>query len=311
MKPLHFEKKLAAYSLFSGAFILLSEQSKAQVIYTDLIPDLVFQFDGDFEYIDMNNDGINEFGFLKSSDIFSALTSPGLNTSWYYKEVIWAGPAVVGPAIVGESVHDSSAAGTYCFPYALQNLDLINNDLSFQVCGFQQMASKTAEIYYGSSFTILGVGAWHIGIGEWDDDNLDSTRFLGVRFKDIDNCLHYGWIRCAVVDSVDKLVVKDFAYEEQCNKPIAAGDTVSYVGVNNLPDQLFATMYNFGKSVYINLNTTEETTIVIFDIEGNCILRNSLVDSYSVIDMSSYPSGIYLISLANKTSQLSKKVILD
>lgn len=51
------------YAALTAAFLLIQKQAGTQVIYTDLVPDLIFQYDGDFEYIDMNNDGINEFGF--------------------------------------------------------------------------------------------------------------------------------------------------------------------------------------------------------------------------------------------------------
>ena len=146
------------YAALTAAFLLIQKQAGTQVIYTDLVPDLIFQYDGDFEYIDMNNDGINEFGFLKSTGIHSNLTTPSLNTSWYYRVNIWVGPAIIGPAIAGETAHASSAAGTYYFPYALQSGMPIDNELSFQVGGFQQLASKTEKIYYGSSYTIIGLG---------------------------------------------------------------------------------------------------------------------------------------------------------
>ena len=299
------------YAGIASGFLLLHNGADAQVVYTDLIPDLIFQYDGDFEYIDMNDDGVNDFGFLMSIGIHSALTTPGLNTSWYYRVAIWAGPAVIGPEIAGISDHDSSAGGTYYFPYALKSGKLIDNDLSFQAGGFQLMASKTAEIYYGSSYTILSVGDWNLQNGIWNNTNLDSTRYLGVRFKDQENCLHYGWIRCSVVDSVDKLIVMDFAYEAQCNTPILAGDTISYVGLNDVPDELPVSVYGFGKTIYIHLAVSTEAFIGIYDLNGNCILRQTATNNYSTVDMSPYPAGIYLVSIKNNGMEYDRKAIIE
>ena len=252
-----------------------------------------------------------EFGFLKSTGIHSNLTTPSLNTSWYYRVNIWVGPAIIGPAIAGETAHASSAAGTYYFPYALQSGMPIDNELSFQVGGFQQLASKTEKIYYGSSYTIIGLGEWNIGIGNWDDDNMDSTRYLGVRFKDQENCLHYGWIRCAVVDSIDKLIVKDFAYEAQCNKAIIAGDTISYVNINNLQNSLDASVYSFNKTVFIHIENFYNVQLIISDITGKKIITKEVKNENDEINMNSYASGFYLVTLLMSEKRFDKKVMIE
>ena len=100
------------YATLTAAFLLVQKHAETQVIYTDLVPDLVFQYNGDFEYIDMNNDGINEFGFLKSSGIDSTITTTSVNTSWYFKRVIWVGPAMIGPAIAGISIANRPSTPT-------------------------------------------------------------------------------------------------------------------------------------------------------------------------------------------------------
>lgn len=300
------------YAGLAAGFLLLHQQTDAQVVYTDLEPDLVFQDDGDFSYIDMNGDGINEIGMLKSSYINSTFTTPGLNTAWYYKVALWVGPAVVGPEIAGESDHDSSAGGTYCFPYALNKEIEINNSLSFQNCGYQLLGSKQAEIYYDSSYTILGLGDWFFGQGAWDNTiNRDSIRYIGVKFEDAENCLHYGWIRCVVMDSVDKLVVKDYAYEMQCNKPILAGDTVSYVNIGSNNADRGVSIYSFNSQIYIHTQDIGNINIEVISISGQCIHTLSNSGSTLVIDMHNQPNGTYLVKVNVQDSYFAKKVIID
>ena len=259
----------------------------------------------------MNDDGIYEFGFLKSTNIISTLSSPGLNTTWYYRVAIWVGPAVVGPQIAGESVHNSSAGGTYYFPYALNQGALINNDLEFQAGGFQLMASKTAEIYYGYSFTILGVGDWHLQPANWNNLLLDSIRYLGVRFEDQENCLHYGWIRCVVMDSVDKLIVKDFAYETQCNQPILAGDTISYVDITASTPTPDFTIYTFESNIYIHKMSKDKFDVIVNNVNGQAIYEAMIIDNTKNIDMNNQPPGVYVVTIKNNGINYSKKVIIE
>lgn len=299
------------YACLAAGFLLLNKQSDSQVVYTDVEPDWIFQDDGDFSYLDMNDDGINDFGFLKSNHIISTLSSPGLNTTWYYRIALWVGPAMVGPDIAGISAHASSAAGTYCFPYALEKSNLINNDLSFQNCGFQLLASKTAEVYYGYSYTFLGLGDWHIGIGEFNNLNLDSTRYIGVRFEDEDDCLHYGWIRCAVMDSVGKLVVMDYAYEMQCNKTIAAGDTVSYVDINSETTDSGISIYAFDGKIYFHGNSAGKMVITVSDITGQIVAHQCISGNDKTINMNFEPKGIYVVNVVCNGKYFNKKVVID
>lgn len=299
------------YAGLAAGFLLLHQQAQTQVVYTDIEPDLEFQDDGDFQYIDMNDDGIYEFGFLKSTNIISTLSSPGLNTTWYYRVAIWVGPAAIGPQIAGESVHNSSAGGTYYFPYALNQGAIISNDLEFQAGGFQLMASKTAEIYYGYSFTILGMGDWNLQPANWNNLILDSIRYLGVRFEDQENCLHYGWIRCVVMDSVDKLIVKDFAYEDQCNQPILAGDTISYVDItssNSTPD---FTIYTFESNIYINKAANDNFDLTINNINGQTVFQETIFESMNTIDMRNQSKGVYFVTLKSDDINYTKKVIIE
>src|SRR5437870_112855 len=65
-------EKLKSYSLFATAILAPGAATDAQVIYTDVDPDLYYQlFNGHYE-LDLNNDGVNDF------------TISGLTLGWGY-----------------------------------------------------------------------------------------------------------------------------------------------------------------------------------------------------------------------------------
>jgi len=69
MKPSTLlRKKLSSYSAFTAAVIAGVSQAKAQVIYTNLDPDVNLKF-GESYILDLNNDGITDFSF-KVEDAF-------------------------------------------------------------------------------------------------------------------------------------------------------------------------------------------------------------------------------------------------
>ncbi|MBK9506834.1 MAG: hypothetical protein IPO03_15875 [Bacteroidetes bacterium] len=56
----------------------MHNNTHAQAIYTDIDPDVVLQLHGDVEYIDMDDDGSNDFFIFKKSSYFT-----NSEYSWY------------------------------------------------------------------------------------------------------------------------------------------------------------------------------------------------------------------------------------
>ncbi|MBK7035135.1 MAG: hypothetical protein IPH42_02020 [Bacteroidetes bacterium] len=91
------------------------------------------------------------------------------------------------------------------------------------------------------------------------------------------NCYHYGWIRLDVKDSGRELVIKDFAYETECDHPIVAGDTISYVDVED-ENKLDAVVYSFENTIYINVSELQKLEIDIYDLTGRLIYSKIMTD---------------------------------
>jgi hypothetical protein len=116
-----------------------------------------------------------------------------------------------------------------------------------------------------------------------------EDHYLGVHFVDAGSNYHYGWIRCSVLDSAEVLVIKDFAYETETDHPIIAGDTVSYVGIENFTNSISATVYSFSKDIYILTETIQNTEVVIYNLNGKQIISNVLQSKSESISMKNYP----------------------
>ena len=59
----HKEFSLQKYSVMAGVFIIMQNNSIAEVIYTDIEPDIILDEGGEAAELDMNDDGISDFFF--------------------------------------------------------------------------------------------------------------------------------------------------------------------------------------------------------------------------------------------------------
>ncbi|MBP8915851.1 MAG: T9SS type A sorting domain-containing protein [Chitinophagales bacterium] len=286
------------YSAFAVCFLLLQTESSAEAVYSDIIPDTLIDFDWETFGIDMNNDGVVDFALLKRSFSF-------LETTYWSSYItshlciFYAGPQVFGNMIAGKRVILSPSYGgfTVYHPYALAEDVLINEDLDFQFAGYQELA----YVYRGEYSSYADNG------GNWFPEVLDH--YLGIYFKDTMNCYHYGWIRLDVKDSGRELVIKDFAYETECDHPIVAGDTISYVDVED-ENKLDAVVYSFENTIYINVSELQKLEIDIYDLTGRLIYSKIMTDRIFSIKLNQ-PTGYYIINLSSDSKKYSKKIFID
>ncbi len=281
----------------AGVFLLIPEINHAQAVYTDLEPDIEIQFDEETAGIDMDNNGTFDFAFLKTSGGYYFYWTFTSTQVYRFRDRIWAGPQIPSNAIAGDYDYDSYAGPITYFPYALLSGTPINEDLSWQNWGFQIMEMG----FYGFDFVFAS--------GNWAPDK-DSS-FLGVKFMDDEECLHYGWIRCTTADSSKRLIIHDYAFENKCDTPIIAGDTIgdtTQVGIEEL-NTLMANVYSFSKTIYINVNTPAKLEVV--NMQGEALIVQLLAQESTQINMSHFPSGIYFVKLNSGDRSFVKKVYMN
>lgn len=242
MKSRQF-KQLANYSAMAGAFVLLNENAGAQIIYHDIDPDTILSVDDDIYYLDMDMDG--EFNFYLYKQSFSAITEYGIATA-------------VTIGIVGYSANDDIAARygltslnsthttSFFAPYAFYEGELINNALEFH--GGSDMAHLQDSYAAG--------GGW----GYWFPDTED--KYLGVRFKGVDEEIHYGWIRCSVVDDY-VLIIKDYAYNSTPDAPVYAGATLLEPALTSWIEVIDAGDDITGEDLHFSFNKSPDDNLLL------------------------------------------------
>lgn len=286
--------------MFAASFLLIQNDVAAEVIYGDIIPDTLIKTDWESFDLDLNEDGVSDFRFLKRSISFTDATYGGHSFTNRFSAQYF-GPVIFGNLVAGNLhvVFPSYGGFTVYLPYALGPGVLIDQDnLEFQTAGVQRLAYR----FRGDNSTYYPHG------GHWYPEVFDH--YLGLYFKDTADCYHYGWVRLDVKDSGRELVIKDFAYETECDHPIVAGDTISYVGVVE-ETKLDAVVYSFDNTIYVKVSElSHDLQISVADITGKEIYSNSLhtISSSFVIDQ---PSGLYIVRIFSNEKSYSKKVYIN
>jgi len=290
--------KLILYSKFAVAYLLIHSEAYGQAVYTDLEPDIVLSDGDDYFALDIDDSGGYDFVFFNWTD-----TTYSETLGYKYLERLWVGPYALNYAAVAGISNYISTAGYRYYPYALATGAIVNNDLSFQNWFYQRMAFR-------SNFYIGTIPVQNDG-GFWYPEVLDH--YLGVRFVDSEDCLHYGWIRCDVKDEGRTLIIKDYAYELKCDTPFAVGDTVGDTTTVSITEinTLDAIVYSFDNSIYVNLNElANDVEIYVYDLMGKEVYSGVLINQSAQVKLNE-AKGIYFVEIVSDNRQFTKKIYLN
>ncbi len=293
-------KYLLQYSKLSCVFLIIrSGEAASEVVYTDIEPDVILANDDDNYYLDINNDASYDIYFLNIFNTYGGYWTSG---SIYYIPFNYRAEidafALNSNSLAGiNTTFSTYSSGTFQWflAYALNQDGIIDSALEFQ--GLIMAVN-----------TLLGPYA-NDGVGYWFPEVLDH--YIGVRFIDNEENSHYGWIRCDVKEEGRTLVIKDYAYESEPDNPIVAGDTVHYIGINSIENTIEATVYSFGRDIYILTETFKNTEVIICDLKGQEVVRKLLHSKNELINMGNNPAGMYLVTLLNEGKRYNKKVFIE
>lgn len=227
MKLLTKKDKLFSYSAMAAAFVACSSEASADIVYVD-IPDASLIL-GDFATLDLDGDGVVDFGFILDSD----------TPDWTF---IQAFGYLSGLSYGNPNNQFAGYSGAF-LPYAsaINSGDVIGSGLDFLASTYN--LAFVASLYSGVTYGQFGDG---------------TDKFMGFQF-DISGTLHYGWVRVnATVDPVT-LIIKDWAYDDEADLPIIAGATET-----PLPVVSFA-----ADAILVNETDAATTITVQLDIPGD------------------------------------------
>lgn len=241
MTAAQLDRRLLAYSLTAGA-ALAGASVPAGIVYTDP-PDQIYN-PGDAVVLDLDGGG---------NDFYAAVLNPGTNTSnsvsgsgstairriWIRKRLAQVAMVALPLSSVNRiALHGEFGAtyggATFRKYYSAEAMSF-GRLISTNAGGWQAgqvnacrrqlmttyMSTHTGGSGWNQTFTtksfLLSTGPW-LGAAE---------RFLGLRW-DVGGQARYGWIRLTVNATGTQMTVHDYAYREEFDTPILAGD----VGAN-------------------------------------------------------------------------------
>jgi hypothetical protein len=293
--------KLSAYASLAGFFLGMIPSVKSQVIYTDIDPDIIVNDPGVNIELDLDQNGTFDFSFLHSSFVFY---SPGHN-SYRLRIDMLASPLNTLNAIAGSYDYHGTFSGGYWwyYPYALNFNSKIDANTSWQTSSQQILALVTIDS--DDSFVHYTPDA------DWFNSVVDETidHFLGVRFIDVENLTHYGWIRCDVIDSGKTLVIKDYAYNDTPNDGIYAGTLITSTQEALNSDW---NVYAYNNKLCINLGNSNVTAteLNLYNINGTLVMSTNLHQPNTVLSLQEFESGLYIVEIKNELYRFTEKLFI-
>jgi len=219
--------KLLSYSAMAAAFVACSSDANADIVYVDITDaSLVL---GDFATLDLDGDGVVDFGFILDSD----------TPDWTFVQAF----GYLSALSYGNPNNQIAGYSGAFLPYAsaIDSGAEIGAGLDFLTSTYN--LAFIASLYSGVTYGQFGDG---------------TDKFMGIQF-DISGTLHYGWIRVnATVDPVT-LTIKDWAYDDEADVPIIAGATATPI-----PLVSFAS-----DAILVNETDAATTITVQLDIPGD------------------------------------------
>jgi hypothetical protein len=272
------QNKLKAYTAAAGSLAAFAGTADAQIIYTDITPDVVLTGNNSSYSLDMDNNSTTEMNFYS----YVGLDSLG-NPEIYIQGLELYTPNT--NAIIG-----ALYAQSYPLPYALTAGAPINaanpNWRDATVNGGAQYISVLA---YGNPY------GYFLG---------QNDRYLGVRFN-INNQLHYGWVRLSCSATGGILTIKDYAYNTQVGDSINAGDMPNSIQAIN---QSITRIYTSNNVLTINRDVTNPVTVTIVNLQGETVLAEQTTEQTYTHDMSNLAAGIYLVAVTGESGTTKQKI---
>ena len=293
----HKQFRLSPAAYTAMAAVCMHTQTDAEVIYTDVVPDVVIDVPGTGVEIDLDGNGTNDFNFLFTSTNFFASTYWG-GFNFYVINAILATP---------ENDHAiaafSTGGGAYVYPYVIDSgIDIgpsaglfLQND--YQTLLYQFYAIISSAFYY----PIIQAGEWLFG---------QTDKFVGLQLAEGDST-YYGWVRLTVDPSNRAFTIKDLAFESVAETPIETFFPTKLISNSVLQPEL--QVYYSNETVFVKLesSTPMNGNIELVSLNGALIDNKILNGNATQLECSHIESGVYLIVCYTESFTITKKIIIS
>ena len=280
---------LKSYSALAGAFIA-SGAVNGQIQYVDINPDIIVDNSTPSYNLDLNSDAIDDFQFN---------IAPISGTGTAYYGLVNFSYSGMGASLSGlnggVNGYVNSSANTMNVAYALSYGNAINASGNFMSNGV-----LAADV----NVVITGVysGSMSYQLGQFSGVN---DAYVGVSF-DIGGNTHYGWIRLDVASTADMITIKEYAYVQNANNGINAGQIVGLEGIPTEDKVQFYTSIDETK-----VNVTPDllgSTLLVVDMAGNEVKSLTIEEIKTTLNYDNLDAGMYILSVKTDADAVSKKI---
>ncbi len=282
--------RLKQYTAVAGALVAQSNLN-AQVVATDLNPDVIVDSLTAPYSLDFNNDANPELNFFVQH-ISGASSTQGVQFTY---EGALAGIALSpGVSVMG-------AAGTGSSSSSFQ-ISALNNGDQISVAG---NFSSTAAVLGLDVLVDAGVlGQIPIQQGNFLNQ---SNKFLGAKLTAGANT-YYGWVELSVNTNASQITIHGFGYQSTANSQILAGE-----GANSGLDQVALSdkVTIVGTPENVKINVTPDligASVSFVSMSGQTLKTAKLADVNNTISFDDLSTGIYQVVVSTATEKTTQRV---
>ena len=267
-------KKVNSYATLAGTLITASA-AQAQIMYTDIIPDVTLPVGGVYN-LDLDNNATVDFK---------------LQVGHYVSGSYVFDYAVIFPQVAGncsDTVMSATSRVTtnHAFNDPLDATTLWDNAGTYGLLA----ANITAPIAYTVG-NFLGA----------------TDRYIAFKF-DIAGTTHYGWARIDLNATSTLMTIKSYGYKNPANTQSLAGEMPTGIMETLEVSTMIYASENKINVKLINHNSIEGF-ITVHDVLGHVVTKVKIVNEITTIEMNSSTPGIYFATVTKSDgSSFTKKV---
>jgi hypothetical protein len=293
MKTLSSSNKtrLKQYTAVAGVLVAQSNLN-AQVVATDLNPDVVVDSLSAPYALDFNNDANPELAFFVQH-VSGASSTQGVQFT--YEGAIAGAQLSPGLSLVGATGTGSSSSSFQIS--ALNNGDPISTAANFGTSS------------YGALGVDLLVDAGILGQIPIQQGNFlnQSNKFLGAKLTAGANT-YYGWVELSVNSNASQITIHGYGYQSTANTGILAGEGAnSGLELISLADKVTIV----GTPDHVAINVTPDligAKVSFVSMSGQEVNAAILTDVNNTISFDNLSTGIYQVVVSNGTEKTTQRV---
>lgn len=146
-------------------------------------------------------------------------------------------------------------------------------------------------------------------MGGWFS-NLGEDKYIGVKFKnEAEDCYYYGWISCVISASLEKITIKDYAYNSNCGEGLLAGMLISSISEATAKEPIIHI-----QNEMINIAVEAGhigAAVFVSNAVGQVVSTTTITSTATEINTNQLSAGIYIVSIKHDGQTFTEKVIVQ